>query len=68
MKVHFQSHPPKFRKAQRDIFDEAIKEKVKEKLAKVRDRRYIAPGFVESLTAFFEVEKGDNDIRLVYDG
>jgi hypothetical protein len=68
LKVHFQNHPPNYRKAQRDIFDEAIKEKVKKKLAKVRERRYIAPGFVESLTAFFEVEKGDGDIPLVYDG
>jgi hypothetical protein len=68
LKVHFQNHPPNYRKAQRDIFDEAIKEKVKEKLAKLWERRCIAPGFVESLTAFFEVEKGDDDIRLVYDG
>jgi hypothetical protein len=40
-----------------------------EKLGKVRERGYISPGLVESLTSFFEVEKGeDDDIRLVYDG
>jgi hypothetical protein len=37
------------------------------KLKKVRARRYIAPGFVISLTAFFAVPKGDDDIRMVYD-
>jgi hypothetical protein len=39
-----------------------------EKLAKVKKRGYISPGMVELLTAFFEVEKGDDNIRLVYDG
>ena len=38
------------------------------KLNKVRDRRYIAPGPVTSLTSFFSVPKGDDDIRMVYDG
>jgi hypothetical protein len=37
-------------------------------LKKVREQGYISPGMVESLTVFFEVEKGDDDIRLVYDG
>lgn len=35
---------------------------------KVRDRRYIAPGYVSSLTSFFSVPKGETDIRMVYDG
>jgi hypothetical protein len=68
LKVYFQHEPPKYRKAQRDVSDKEVKMKMKEKLAKVRKRRYIAPGSVESLTAFFGVPKGDNDIRLVYDG
>jgi hypothetical protein len=38
------------------------------KLTKVRQRGYIAPGIIASLTLFFEVEKGEDDIRLVYDG
>jgi hypothetical protein len=38
------------------------------KLATVRDRRYLEPGKVFSLTSFFAVPKGVNDIRLVYDG
>ncbi|CAJ1943751.1 unnamed protein product [Cylindrotheca closterium] len=31
-------------------------------------RRYISKGVVVSLTSFFAVQKGDNDIRMVYDG
>ena len=42
-------------------------EKMKAKLDKVRKRRYIAPGFVSSLTSFFAVPKGSNEIRMVYD-
>jgi hypothetical protein len=53
---------------QRDVRDPKIKEKVIEKLQKVRMRRYIANGYVVSLTSFFDVPKGDDDIRLVYDG
>lgn len=41
---------------------------MKKKLDKVRVRRYITEGFVHSLTFFFSVPKGDNDIRMVYDG
>jgi hypothetical protein len=43
-------------------------DKVIKKLEKVRDQGYISPGMVASLTAFFAVEKGEDDIRLVYDG
>jgi hypothetical protein len=68
LKVYFQKVPPRYRTPQRDILDEEVKRKVVEKLAKVRKRGYIGPGFVESLTAFFGVPKGEDDIRLVYDG
>jgi hypothetical protein len=68
LKVHFQSAPPKYTKSQRDIPDEAMKMQVIKKLLKARKRGYIAPGVVESLTAFFAVPKGTDDIRLVYDG
>jgi hypothetical protein len=68
LKVHFTSPPPRYRRSQRDISDEAIKLQVIKKLSKARERGYIAPGLVESLTAFFAVPKGDDDIRLVYDG
>jgi hypothetical protein len=48
--------------------DDDMKLKVIKKLLKARERRYIAPGLVKSLTAFFAVPKGEDDIRLVYDG
>jgi hypothetical protein len=53
---------------QRDTEDPDTKAKVIEKHTKVRLRRYIGPGFVVSLTAFFHVPKGEDDLRLVYDG
>ena len=39
---------------------------IKKKVYKVRSRRYIAWSTVLSLTAFFYVPKGEDDIRLVY--
>jgi hypothetical protein len=38
------------------------------KLDKVRDRRYVTKGNVDSLISFFAVPKGTEDVRLVYDG
>lgn len=68
LKVHFQGTPPKYRKQQRDMSDKGMKLQVIKKLLKARQRGYIAPGMVDSLTAFFAVPKGEDDIRLVYDG
>eukprot|EP00978_Attheya_sp_CCMP212_P004115 scaffold8884_cov44-Attheya_sp.AAC.5 len=47
--------------------DKDTKAKVREKLKKVRDRRYVSPGFVYVLTKFFAVPKGESEIRMVYD-
>jgi len=41
---------------------------MRKKLSKVRDRRYLVAGQVDSLTSFFAVPKGADDIRMVYDG
>jgi hypothetical protein len=41
---------------------------MKIKLDKVRKQRYIGEVFIRSLTAFFAVPKGPEDIRMVYDG
>jgi hypothetical protein len=68
IKVHFRKEPPSYVVPQQDVSDPKIKEKVVEKLQKVRMRRYIAEGYAVSLTSFFEVPKGDDDIRMVYDG
>jgi hypothetical protein len=62
LKVHFQEPPPKYLWSQRNISDKAVKLQVIKKLLKVRERGYIAPGLVESLTAFFGVPKGKDDI------
>ena len=43
-------------------------EKVREKLNCICDRGYVEAGVVESLTNFFCVPKGEDDIRMVYDG
>jgi len=38
------------------------------KVDKVRNRTYILPGDVENVTDFFDVPKGEHDIRVVYNG
>jgi hypothetical protein len=50
-----------------DEKDPVTKAQLVTKLQKARDRRYIAAGQVDLLTAFFAVKKGD-DVRPVYDG
>lgn len=42
--------------------------RVRAKLSKVRQRRYIQFGLVRSLTDYFPVPKGTDDIRMVYNG
>jgi hypothetical protein len=51
LKVHFQGKKPTYRKAQRCLSDEDTRRKMVEKLRDVRDRRYITPSFVKSLTS-----------------
>jgi hypothetical protein len=38
------------------------------KLAQVQDHCYICPGRVISLTDYFDVPKGESDVRMVYNG
>jgi hypothetical protein len=68
MPVHFRSEKPTYRKPQRNSKDEATKIRMRKKLDQVWKRRYIRPRFVRSLTTYFSVPKGDDDIRMVYDG
>ena len=58
---------PHFFKRQMWPGDAGHKAKMMEKLGKVRERGYVMPGEVQSLTGFFAVPKGDDDIRIVYD-
>jgi hypothetical protein len=67
LKVHFRSKKPTFKRPQAGTKCEEMRTKMRKQLDKVRKRRYIAPGFVSSLTSFFAVPKGSDDIRMVYD-
>ena len=58
---------PSNTKPQRMPHDPTIAERIMAKVNKVRLRCYIAVGLVLSLTAYFHVPKGDDDIRMVYD-
>ena len=64
----FRSGPwPRYLKAQKMPRDEAVSDRIKGKINKVRDRGYISAGPVLSLTSYFHVPKGESDIRIVYD-
>jgi hypothetical protein len=41
---------------------------ITEKLDVIRKKGYVEPGLVSSLMSFFEVAKGETDVRMVYDG
>ena len=58
---------PKYHRKQELPKDETIFGRIREKIQKVRLRGYIAVGLVLSLTSFFHVPKGEDDIRMVYD-
>ena len=61
--------PPAYRRRQKANPDEKQRAFETKKLAKVRRRGYIAPtNGIKSLTSFFSVPKGEDDIRMVYDG
>ncbi len=67
-KIWVKEKLPKFTEKQRVSKDAATRLKEREKVQKVRDRRYISKGKVESVTSFFSVPKGSSDIRMVYNG
>jgi hypothetical protein len=59
---------PKYRRPQRDVSEVTMKKAMVQKLLKVQKRRYFEEGLVEALTSFFAVPKGEEDIRMVYEG
>ena len=62
--------PKSTSKRQRLPKDMCVLRQMVEKLVKVRDRGYIGKlllGPIKSLTHYFAVPKGENDIRMVYD-
>jgi hypothetical protein len=58
---------PEYRRPQRDEVN-SVRKMMKEKLDTVRVRRYVESGLVSALTSFFAVMKGDDDIRIVFNG
>jgi hypothetical protein len=58
---------PHYRVPQRAEQNPGARHKIYTKLNTVRNRGYIRAGSVVSLTGYFAVPKGDDDIRLVYD-
>ena len=63
----FISEPPRYVKPQRAERDEDLRSKMAVKLQGVVAKGYIALGEVSSLTTFFAVPKGLDDIQMVYD-
>jgi hypothetical protein len=68
LEIWFAGAKPKWRRPQRVEKNMDTRAKVIKKIAKVRKRKYISIGHVWSLTDFFCVPKGDDDIRMVYNG
>jgi hypothetical protein len=67
-KVWVKDKLPRFQEKQ-DIPKDKVKRKlIQAKVGKVRKRGYIKPGKVSSVTSFFAVPKGEDDIRMVYNG
>lgn len=60
--------PPSNKRPQDKERDPEIAAKVKRKIDKVRRRGYMKPGQIASLMSFFSVPKGQDDIRVVYNG
>lgn len=65
-KIYIKRQLPKCRDKQSLPKEKEIYLKVRKKVMKVRERQYITAGNVVSLTSFFAVPKGEDDIRLVY--
>ena len=67
--VCFVTEPPEYLTGQPKEKDPNTKKRVEEKLQKVVYRGYLDDKqVIKSLTSFFAVPKGEDDIRMVYDG
>ena len=58
---------PRYTEGQRDCKDDDIQSKVMKKVDGLGLKGYISPGLVKSITLFFHVLKGKDDIRMVFD-
>jgi hypothetical protein len=68
LKVWFREASKQWIKPQPASSNASEKESIRKKIDKVRKRRYMVPGEVTSLTSFFAVPKGVDDIRVAFDG
>jgi len=66
--VFVEGQLPQRKSKQRLRCEQEVKAAMKRKLEKVLGRGYLVKGYVLSLTNYFAVPKGENDIRMVYDG
>jgi hypothetical protein len=57
---------PKYRQPQRMVQAYLYKDKILAKLENIQEWGNIRPGAVVSLTSFFAVQKGESDIRMMY--
>jgi len=57
---------PQYKRPQPFETDPTVRTAVRNKLATVRNKGYISKGSVASLTSYFCVPKGDQDIHMVY--
>lgn len=53
---------------QKGTKDGVRREMIQSKLETIRSKQYVETGPIISLMSFFDVPKGDDDIRMVYDG
>ena len=67
LRVFVKGELPQYHAQQRWPKEEDKREKLRVKVAKPVIRGYISDGYVKSLTGFFQVPKGEDDIRVVYD-
>jgi len=67
LEVFVSGELPGYWSSQRWPKDPKEARQLREKVKKAIRRAYITKGFVQSLIVFFAVEKGDGDIRIVYD-
>ena len=68
IKVWLTAHLEPWKRRQRKPVDDKTFGLIRAKLDVIREKGYVDQGLVESLMSFFEVAKGDDDVRMVYDG
>jgi hypothetical protein len=68
MAYRFISGVKSLRSENLNVKDGVTRDRMRKKLSAVKERQYIRPGFVKSLTSYFLVPERDEDSHKVYDG